>query len=266
MPRFGDAEPDSTDLSPEDSDEGADIEPLDPGSAGADADSPQGAGTFTDVEALVARTRRTLAAFNDLQSETGRGQMALADLAYDQAGRLQAWLQAVTAAENCPVALAAAIALDAWLTLQPSARHGEIGFLRTATLLRQRRLATAHLLTLALGLRQTRWRWRPNFPAQARLAGLIAAVHETARLGHADLDRLTLARAVMPAKCAGKSKSTRLRDLIDLFTASPLVSVRMAAKTLKITPQGVTVLLENLGAARPREITGRKRYRAWGIL
>ena len=77
---------------------------------------------------------------------------------------------------------------------------------------------------------------------------------------------MILARAVMLTKCAGKSKSSRLPDLIGLFTAAPLVSVQTAAKELSISPQGIEVLLAGLGTARPPERTGRKRYRAWGIL
>lgn len=49
--------------------------------------------------------------------------------------------------------------------------------------------------------------------------GLLAAMAATSRAGHADLDQLSLVRAVMLAKCAGQSPSSRLRDLLDLFTA-----------------------------------------------
>ena len=115
-------------------------------------------------------------------------------------------------------------------------------------------------------MRRGRWRWRPNLPAPARLAGLLAAIGEAARLSGAALDRLMLARATMRAKCVGKSKNARLADLIDLFIAAPLVSTPMAAKTLKVSPQAIYVMPADLGAARPREITGRRRYRAWGIL
>ena len=167
---------------------GADIEDLesvDPG--GAPDDRPNGAraGAFAEVDVLVARTRRSLDAFNDLQTETGRSQMALADPAYDQPGRLGAWLEAVAATANCPAALATAIALDAWLTLEPSEHQGDLGFALAAALLRQRGLAATHLPALALGLHKTRWRWCPDWAPHARLAGLLAAMTEAARLGQA---------------------------------------------------------------------------------
>jgi hypothetical protein len=48
--------------------------------------------------------------------------------------------------------------------------------------------------------------------------------------------------------------------------ASPLVTVQMATDNLKVTPQAVEVMLKELGPSLPRELTGRKRYRAWGIV
>jgi len=43
----------------------------------------------------------------------------------------------------------------------------------------------------------------------------------------------------------------------------PLVSAGMIAKQLKITPRAAQDLVAELGL---RELTGRGRYRAWGIL
>ena len=271
MPGFGEADADDGDRERDDGGDthdpdAPDLEPLDPGGAPDDHLDAAGAEDFAELDTLVARSRRALAAYNDLQSDAGRARLAVADPAYDQAGRLEAWLQAVAATADLPAVLAAAIGLDAWLTLEPSEHQGEFGFLLAATLLRQRGLASAHLPALALGLRASRWRWRPERAPQVRLAGLLAAMCETARAGHADLDRLTLTRAVMLAKCAGKSKNSRLLELVALFTAAPLVTVQAAAKALKVSPQGVEAMLAQLGTARPPERSGRKRYRAWGIL
>jgi hypothetical protein len=35
---------------------------------------------------------------------------------------------------------------------------------------------------------------------------------------------------------------------------------------LKVTPKAVDLMLAQLGGSRPRELTGRTRYRAWGIV
>ena len=55
-------------------------------------------------------------------------------------------------------------------------------------------------------------------------------------------------------------------ELVDLFVASPLVTVQLAAARLKVTPQAVEAMLRELGGSLPRELTGRKRYRAWEIV
>jgi HTH DNA binding domain len=96
---------------------------------------------------------------------------------------------------------------------------------------------------------------------QVRIAGLIDAVAESARLAGADLQRLTLAREVMMRRC-----ENRRGQLVDLFMASPLVTTQLAAQKLGVTPQAVEVMLRELGPSLPRELTGRKRYRAWGIV
>jgi HTH DNA binding domain len=44
------------------------------------------------------------------------------------------------------------------------------------------------------------------------------------------------------------------------------VTVPLGAKMLKVTPKAVDLMLAQLGGARPRELTGRTRYRAWGIV
>ena len=270
MPRFEEHE-ELDDDRPDD-----ELEPLDWGHDDTDANFSGGAGDgadrgFANVDALLARTRRSIASFNDLSAADGGQKIVLSDPAYDEARRLKAWLTAIDEAADQPAVLAAAITLDAWLLLEPSEHQGEHGFVLAATLLRQRGLAAKHLPALATGLRKSaqgpgRFRWRPNMAPKHRLAGLLAAITESTRFGHADLDRLTLARELMLRKCVGKSKNSRLAELVDLFITSPLITVQMAAKVLKVSPQGVEAMLAELGASLPRELTGRKRYRAWGIV
>jgi HTH DNA binding domain len=60
--------------------------------------------------------------------------------------------------------------------------------------------------------------------------------------------------------------SSRLPQLVELFLSRPLVTVPLAAKLLKVTPKAVDLMLIQLGGALPRELTGRSRYRAWGIV
>ena len=63
----------------------------------------------------------------------------------------------------------------------------------------------------------------------------------------------------------GRSNS-KLPELVELFLSRPLAPVPLGAKLLKITPKSVDLMLAQLGGARPRELTGRTRYRVWGIV
>jgi Protein of unknown function (DUF1612)/HTH DNA binding domain len=221
-------------------------------------------GDLADVDALLARTGRMLGAFESPLPETAP--FRLHDPEYGASARFDAWLGALKAAEDAPAVLATAIALDAWLALEPAERGGEVGFALAATVLRQRGVAAHHLPALGLGYRKGRNRWSPHQALAVRLAGLIEAIHQSARLADADLKRLILAREVMARRCEGRRGNSRLPMLVDLFMASPLVTVQMATDKLKVTPQAVEVMLKELGPSLPRELTGRKRYRAWGIV
>jgi hypothetical protein len=99
-----------------------------------------------------------------------------------------------------------------------------------------------------------------------KLQGFCQVLEEAVTLGNTDLDRLILARDLMNRvthKCRSNSK---LPELVILFLSRPLVTVPLGAKMLKVTPKAVDLMLAQLGGARPRELTGRTRYRAWGIV
>jgi hypothetical protein len=66
-----------------------------------------------------------------------------------------------------------------------------------------------------------------------------------------------------PKECRSNSK---LPGLVELFLSRPLVTEPLAANLLKVTPKAVDLMLAQLGGALPRELTGRTRYRAWGIV
>jgi hypothetical protein len=221
-------------------------------------------GDLAAIDALLARTDRLLGAFEGPPPETPS--LRLRDPDYGASSRLMAWLDALRAAEDAPAVLATAIALDAWLMLEPAERGGEVGFSLAATILRQREVAAHHLPALGLGYRKGRFRWSPHQAQGVRLAGLIDAMRGSARLADSDLKRLTLAREVMRRRCDGRRGNSKLPQLVDLFMASPLVTVQMATEKLKVTQQAVEVMLRELGPSLPRELTGRKRYRAWGVV
>jgi hypothetical protein len=66
--------------------------------------------------------------------------------------------------------------------------------------------------------------------------------------------------------CSRQCQCCSSSKLVELFLPRPLVTVPLAAKRLKVTPKAVDLMLAQRGGARPRELTGRSRYRAWGIV
>jgi hypothetical protein len=251
---------------PDESDDGDGLELPDDEEDGplASNRSRAATGDLAAIDALLARTGRLLGAFERPPPETAP--LRLRDPDYGASTRLMAWLDALKAAEDAPAVLATAIAIDAWLALEPAERGGEVGFSLAATILRQRDVAAHHLPALGLGYRKGRFRWSPHQGQAVRLAGLIEAMQGSARLADSDLKRLSLAREVMARRCEGRRGNSKLPQLVDLFMASPLVTVQMAIEKLKVTQQAVEVMLRELGPSLPRELTGRKRYRAWGIV
>ncbi|WP_114945345.1 helix-turn-helix domain-containing protein [Microvirga calopogonii] len=107
----------------------------------------------------------------------------------------------------------------------------------------------------------------PQATRASKTARLISyPLEEAVAIGHKDLDRLSLARALkdrVTRTCRGNSK---LPDLAELFPSRPLVTVPLGAKLLKVTPRAFNLMLAQLGGARPRGLSGRTRYRAWGIV
>ncbi len=68
----------------------------------------------------------------------------------------------------------------------------------------------------------------------------------------------------MNLKLKGRRSTSRLPDLVNLILSRPLISIPLATKELKVSPQAVEDMLKELGSLR--ELTGRGRYRAWGIV
>jgi len=84
-----------------------------------------------------------------------------------------------------------------------------------------------------------------------------------AEIGLKEHDRLALARTLMERKVVGRRTSSRLAELIESVMAKPLVSAGMVAETLGVTQQAARRIVVELGL---REMTGRGRFRAWGIV
>ena len=91
----------------------------------------------------------------------------------------------------------------------------------------------------------------------------VEAIHESALAGLKEHDRLVLAKSQMERRLRERRASSKLPDLVELVLSRPLVSTGLIQETLKVSKQGALNLVGELGL---REMTGRGRFRAWGIM
>ncbi|RUX95106.1 DUF1612 domain-containing protein [Mesorhizobium sp. M2A.F.Ca.ET.040.01.1.1] len=187
------------------------------------------------------------------------------DLDWDEDQRLADWLAVVDRlpGENIPAVLAAAIAWEAWQDIEPLQHQHWLGNLLVAALLRERGKVSSHLFAFNSGLRLIA-RERRNAPVRTtRLLAVLDAFAEAAAAGLKELDRLVLVKGQMERRLRKRRKNSSLPGLIELVLARPVVSAALIAVELKISQRAALDLVIELGI---REVTGRGRYRAWGIL
>jgi hypothetical protein len=157
------------------------------------------------------------------------------------------------------------VAWNAWLDLNLYSRLPWLGLIMAAAILRARGL-TNHLLPLAAGFKQSKFRPQGREGAREKLEGFCMVLEEALAIALKDLDRLILARELMSRVTDKTRSNSKLPELVELFLSRPLVTVPLGAKMLKVTPKAIDLMLIQLGGALPRELTGRTRYRAWGIV
>jgi hypothetical protein len=217
---------------------------------------------FAEIDALLDRTNKVLAGETPLLK---RRSHLVYDPDQDEAEAEDLWLDVVKRTSSWPAVATAAVAWNAWLDLNLYTRLPWLGLIMAASILRARGL-TSHLLPLAAGFKQSRFRPRGREGALEKLEGFCTVVEEAVAIANKDLDRLILARELMQRVTKECRSNSKLPGLVDLFLSRPLVTVPLGAKLLKVTPKAVDLMLAQLGGARPRELTGRSRYRAWGIV
>ena len=185
------------------------------------------------------------------------------DETWNEAEKLAGWHAGMAEADSLPPLLGALLLAHAWQAEEPIQRQARLAPLLAGLHLRARGRTKTHLASFYLGLRRLRPQERPRTPLDHLRQGL-AIVEAGAREGLAQHDRLILARALLARKCRGRRETSHLPALAELLLEAPLVSVAMIAQRLAISPQAAQILVGDLGASL-REITGRKRYRAWTI-
>lgn len=234
-----------------------------------DAEADLVAEEFAEIDAVLARSSRILsgagvpakAARPDDRPEPQNG--LIYDLDWNEEERLAEWQDVIARTRDLPVVLRGALLLEAWQNIDVLQHAAWLGPLLVAALLRQEGLAAHHLASLHLGAKNIPRERRRARNRDDRLLAFVDSIQEAALAGLKEHDRLVLAKNQMERRLKQRRASSKLPDLIELVLSRPIVSTSLIQDRLKVTKQGALNLVGELSL---REMTGRGRFRAWGIV
>jgi len=191
------------------------------------------------------------------------GDLVVRDSDWDEADRLTQWKRVLAEVADLPPTLAAALIWEAWESLEPMQRQHWLGGQFVSAYLRARGKVASHLFGFNVGLKAVPRERRRSASRLTRILAFLDAMSASAESGMKEIARLGQAREQMARRLNGRRSSSSLPTAIELVLTRPIVSAPMVAKAAKITQRGALNLIGELGV---RELTGRGRYRAWGIL
>ncbi|TIW05303.1 MAG: DUF1612 domain-containing protein, partial [Mesorhizobium sp.] len=151
----------------------------------------------------------------------------------------------------------------AWSEIEVLQHAAWLGPLLVGALLRQEGVTAGHLASLNLGAKNIPRERRRARVRSDRVLAFVDAIQEAAMAGLKEHDRLMLAKSQMERRLRQRRASSKLPNLVELVLSRPVVFTGMIQETLKVSKQGA---LNLVGELNLREMTGRGRFRAWGVV
>jgi hypothetical protein len=220
---------------------------------------------FAEIDAVIARSGQVLdGKLPEAKAVNTDDPLGLIrDEDWDENERLENWRAVIHQADLLPPALGAAVLFDAWERIEPLRRQHWLGSLLVSAYLRSRGKVASHLFCLNTGLKSVRHERRRAPDRTTRLIAFLEAMALSAEAGLKELDRLSLAKIQMERRLKDRRSNSSLPGVIEIVLSRPIVSANMVARHVGVTSRGALNLVAELGV---REMTGRGRYRGWGVL